>query len=513
MIYRDHLPLLDCLINKKFIKLFGKPILPNTDLTGKKDSKYNFFTKGLKHNANGDLTNENDYLKMMKYIILNDKKKFSKIGMLGKMVDPFSSNSAVINGVMQGVLKIIPPPHINSVQSSNEMIELYAQSVCRDTPFINYETDETIKIAKLVLEKDTNNIFRTVFPDTHVGPYVSQFLLLNIDFDTYKIVQKYTMYLPKKECIKLGIRNEWGVTLEEAVNIQNIQLNKNPPGYPDKFLIEKYINDGRSLARAVHKDTPYQYFYNAYMILSKLKIPYNPTWPQFDNNNYFLMGNGVVSSLCSIAEITKLALFHAWYWKWQQYRKLRPEEYAIMINNVKATGINSYGINEKVLNNIFTDMIENYNYEWTGVHNQYVMPLTYQEGSPLHPAYPSGHAVISGACCTILKMMFDASVIWTNYSDIYQASATGEILEVYNGPDKNSTTVQVEIDKLASNIAYGRNWAGIHYASDANEGIRLGEKVAVQYMRDLLSRNNFDTTIKFKGFDGEIIDVSPIVKN
>lgn len=517
MLYRDHVKILDDLINTEFIDEFGYPILVNKKILDKKNNYYNYFTKGLKHNnINGELDNVDDFVSMIKSIIANDKVKFSKIPMFGKMIDPFSSNSAIINGVMQGSLRLIKPPYINSVESSNEMNELYAQAISRDVAFINYNSDETIDLVKNILNTKHNTLFRAKLPAGYLGPYISQLLLLDIKFDTYKIVQKYTMYLSKQECIKLGIRNEWGVTLNEAINIQNNKLNENPSGYPNKFLIEKFINDGRSLARAAHKDTPYQYYYDAYLILSKLGVPNNPTWPQINNNNYFLMATGAASVLCSIAEITNLSLYHAWYWKWQQYRKLRPEEFAIMITNVKKSGINKYGINEKILDSEFLNLIEHYNLEWDPsfekqFEKQYVLPMTYVEGSPLHPAYPSGHAIIAGACCTLLKMMFDGDAKWNIFNEIYQASEDGQILVPYNGNDKNNISVQSEIDKLASNIAYGRNWAGIHYKSDANAGIYLGEKVAIEYMRDLLTRNNFTSSIKFKGFANNEIIVDPII--
>jgi len=66
-------------------------------------------------------------------------------------------------------------------------------------------------------------------------------------------------------------------------------------------------------------------------------------------------------------------------------------------------------------------------------------------------------------------------------------------------------TIGGEIDKLASNIAFGRNFAGIHWRSDAEEGIRLGEAVALSILRD--QGDNYPGEI-FKGFaittfDGE----------
>ena len=39
-------------------------------------------------------------------------------------------------------------------------------------------------------------------------------------------------------------------------------------------------------------------------------------------------------------------------------------------------------------------------------------------------------------------------------------------------PDK--LTVENELNKLAANIAFGRDWAGVHYWSDQIESLQLG---------------------------------------
>jgi len=45
-------------------------------------------------------------------------------------------------------------------------------------------------------------------------------------------------------------------------------------------------------------------------------------------------------------------------------------------------------------------------------------------------------------------------------------------------------TVGSELDKLASNVALGRNFGGVHYRQDGDEGILLGENVAIKYLQD-----------------------------
>ena len=40
-----------------------------------------------------------------------------------------------------------------------------------------------------------------------------------------------------------------------------------------------------------------------------------------------------------------------------------------------------------------------------------LLPVAFQEGSPMHPAYGAGHATVAGACVTILKAFFDTSSV------------------------------------------------------------------------------------------------------
>src|SRR5436309_532933 len=116
--------------------------------------------------------------------------------------------------------------------------------------------------------------------------------------------------------------------------------------------------------------------------------------------------------------------------------------------------------------------------------------MAYPEGSPLHPAYPAGHAAIAGACATVLKAFFQTSFVIPH---LVEASADGLVLLPYRGPD---LTVGGELNKLASNIALGRDTAGVHWRSDGIEGIKLGEAVAIGILRDLRATYHED----FPGF-------------
>ncbi|HWP60893.1 MAG TPA: hypothetical protein VNL14_23560 [Candidatus Acidoferrales bacterium] len=53
-----------------------------------------------------------------------------------------------------------------------------------------------------------------------------------------------------------------------------------------------------------------------------------------------------------------------------------------------------------------------------------------------------------------------------------------------------------ELNKVAANIASGRNFAGIHWRTDFTEAFKLGEAVAIGVLRD--QRNTYKEA--FAGF-------------
>ncbi len=134
-----------------------------------------------------------------------------------------------------------------------------------------------------------------------------------------------------------------------------------------------------------------------------------------------------------------------------------------------------------------------------------LLPQAFPEGCPIHPAYPSGHATWVGAGVTLLKAFFDESVIITNP---VVAADDGLSLVPYAGPDAGELTLGGELNKLAWNIGVGRNFAGIHWRTDAVEGLKLGEAVALGLLRDLRATyaEDFDG-FSLTTFDGRRVAV------
>ncbi len=119
---------------------------------------------------------------------------------------------------------------------------------------------------------------------------------------------------------------------------------------------------------------------------------------------------------------------------------------------------------------------------------------------------------MAGACATILKAAFDGSLSYTELPEngtIVTASADGTALVPYSGSDAGHITINGEINKLASNIGQARDIAGVHWRSDSDYGLRLGEAVAISILRE--QGNNY-TGEDFEGFtittfDGKTVTV------
>jgi hypothetical protein len=69
-------------------------------------------------------------------------------------------------------------------------------------------------------------------------------------------------------------------------------------------------------------------------------------------------------------------------------------------------------------------------------------------------------------------------------------------------------TVGGELNKLASNISLGWDWAGVHWRSDGIEGLKLGEAVARQVLTHL--RTTYPEHFhgfRFTAFDGTDVTI------
>jgi hypothetical protein len=137
-------------------------------------------------------------------------------------------------------------------------------------------------------------------------------------------------------------------------------------------------------------------------------------------------------------------------------------------------------------------------------NNNFLLPQAFPEGCPTHPSYGAGHATVAGACVTILKAYFDESFIMSS-PKIPNPQGTG--LVDYTGSDKDDITVGGELNKVAANIAIGRNWAGVHYRSDYPESLKLGEMIAIGLLEEQKLTYNEDQSMSITKFDETSITI------
>lgn len=546
-----------------------KSTLENEEERKYKDYNYNgSFHKTLEHDANGLLIDTANYRKLVKAIVKNDQEKLLSIplavGSTIRLGNPTGSLATVLIGAMQSVLRLEPPPSLSSLSGAADMVELYAEAIARDVAFIDYASDPKIqsllqadrlndinviehlrysplytfyygcvpKIRKSLVFTP-QNIFRSPAYGCLNGPYISQFLLLDFTTGALNVSQLYLVQPTLVRAQLGGFRVEWGINSDETVKMQNGRIDLLSPT-PPLELVFKRIYSGRALAETVHNDPPYQFFYQAVAILQGLAVKPNPGWIPlvYPNQGFFVTANGIANIYDRVADVTQYALLHTWYWKWQQYRKLRPEVFALWINNVKNEILeneNNFDIAEFIFGNGVLDDINALNKSWIPgpSPDSYTLPQTYREGAPTHPSYNSGHGIIAGACVTLLKIFYDGEQRWLDVpgvrdgrlsggikNAVFEAETSGDNLVTYSG-DTINITVGSELNKLADHVGTGRCFSGIHYRSDIQTSLILGEEVAINYMEDILStmvENNINGTapkITFRRFNGTLTTVKP----
>lgn len=421
----------------------------------------------------------------------------------------------------------------SSAESAAEMVEVYAMALLRSENFDAYSADDPA--IKLVIDAlnafpefkgrtapnepiTVETLFRGNGWGSRVGPYISQFLLqrrpplfpsgcapaVNQDINAGIFFERHARFyeVPRPN------KREFGVTWCEFVALQNGSI---PRKYVENdFLDLTTVRCGRDLASLVHTDGLYEEYVWAADILTAgdygrtAASPYttlrDPTGEEIENSKIAAReGDGLTlgppDAVGLVGAVALEAARAAWTQKWLFYRRARPEVFAGMIE--KRPQDIALEFDERIMESTAPQAVKNL-YAQVRLYNRrqanlpgypseelvsegdaenLLLTQIFPEGSPSHPAWPSGHAVIAGACVTVLKAIFnDLAPMRT------QAQQPKDI------PDGKGGVLKVggELDKLASNVALGRNFAGVHFRSDGEHGIQLGEALAIQFLMDHL---------------------------
>jgi hypothetical protein len=274
-------------------------------------------------------------------------------------------------------------------------------------------------------------------------------------------------------------------------------------GTNDVDTSPRRVDDGRVLASMVHNDPAFGIYFNAAMILIPLSGLDALDGSDFNSSNF--LDTGPPDLLAMLGTVTRLALRASWSVKWSSALKIRPETFAAHIEtaNLLEDASKIPGFSDlqdwahKDSSKIIVDEIRALNMEAVGESTAF-LPLVYPEGSPTHPSFVAGHSCIAGACITILKALSGThnsdgtKRTWADAANGRNAFALQEVDSA--DPTKlrpkmrdDGETVNGELNKLASNIGLGRDWAGVHYRSDNDCGLKIGESVAIEYLRTQVS--------------------------
>jgi membrane-associated phospholipid phosphatase len=465
-------------VAEKNISLPSHPTNGDEELYANKIGNY---SKALPHNSLGEVE-ISAYDALINALTSGNPADFEAIPLGGtiKLANPQASYAFLLEGVDSHATGMVAPPAFASPEQGGEMAEDYWMALTRDVPYSQYGSEPLTQAAIADLnafpnyaEVNAASLFRGTTAGDLTGPFLSQFLLQNIPYGATTIVQQYRVLVP-------GTGNDFLTAYADWLNCQD---GGKPAAKITYDPTPRYIHSGRDLGEWVHQDFPYNGSLNALLILLGMKANVdggNPYLSSATQTGFVTFGQAMYFDL--FARVCEDSLKATWFQKWLVHRRVRPEAFAGSVHNT-LTGAANYPISPLLLHSQAVKQV-------FSAYDTYLLPMAYPEGCPTHTSYPAGHAVIAGACVTVLKAVFDENFV---IPDPVVASDDGLSLLPYTGPP---LTLGNELNKLASNIALARDVAGVHWRSDGIEGLLLGEAVAISVLRDY--RATYNET--FSGF-------------
>ncbi|RKH44978.1 phosphoesterase [Corallococcus llansteffanensis] len=514
------------------------PAHPNNGDELRHPTHFANYSKGLPHDAIGTV-DPTAYQAMLAALLSGSAMDFENIPLGGtrKLVNPQAAYSFTLIGPDPHALAIRPAPEYSSVETADEMEELYWMSLVRDVSFNQYATTTLITTAAQRLNslrqyRGAKTEAGTVTPDVvfrgdlapaRRGPFVSQFLLKSIPYSAGPFITFRSEPTGHQVLEQLFLERRAGddrvTQYEEWLDIQNGQvptLNGGLIDQEDDYVSNAlnnrvYLYNARALAEYVHTDYPLQATLSAALLIARqgdflpngsydpdpkssplASDALNPYLSYAKQEAFVTLGNADALSASTL--VTTTALQADWYQKWLVHRRLRPEEFGGHVDN-HLSGRQVYPIHTELLSSPVLAQVFSNNTELNRQRDlpgggTYLLPQAFPEGSPLHPAYGSGHSAYIGAGVTMLKAFFKDFPV----RNPQMANDTGSSLVSYTG---GTLMMFDELDKLASNIGVARLFAGVHWRSDHDSAVRLGELVALRTLQDLVRTYHE----KFPGFE------------
>jgi hypothetical protein len=354
---------------------------------------YHGFRKALNSGSFEDFEN----LTMGGTVTLNGPEGAYAYDMEGTDPRQFGNAASPANQALD--ILVPPAPALASAWYGTELVELYWGSLLRDVAFTDYPNNPIANMAAQELTgmpwytgpRDASGnvtpqlLMRGNFPGETIGPYQSQFLITPTTFGCLPISELWTTYQAN-----LDYMTDPTTWFEVQNGISTGLVNVNGPQ-------ALYCYKGRSLATFTHVDVLYQAYFVAFLTMLTMGVPFNPGNPYMNSktqNGFTTLGNPDVAA--TIGEVATRALKAVWYQKWPVHLRHRPEAGGGLVQIIKTGqgGTLSGSVNQNVLNSVALES----SFQKYG---SYLLSCAFPEGSPAHPAYPTGHGTVGGACITI----------------------------------------------------------------------------------------------------------------
>ncbi len=538
------------------------------------------FTKGLEHDSNnGLISNAEDFSAFRSAIDDGFVNAFttsvpSAVSKERKWEAPTAGLVYDLQGPDAHAVTMSPAPALGSTELAYEIAEVYELALVRDEPLSDFsETVVNNSILQSLTRLNTidyditgqngrprKNIggsitaqtaFRGSSPGVEDGPYLSQFMLLgnkSVAGDgnvTDGIIRYGALSIDQRVPIASATTDfmtEWNDWLDVQNGVDTQKGNEAGIFGPPAGVTRRFISTPRDLATYVHYDALYEAYLNACLILLGMGAPTDPGFDKLSGQgmlhwNSLSPDNQTLTSLYEIhereaggfalwggphiltlvTEVATRALKAVRYQKFNIHCRLRPEALAGRVEKASQIGTDfpSIGNLFTQLENTIQDTVNAI--QLNNASNTKLLPMAFQEGSPMHPSYGAGHATVAGACITMLKAYFDTSAVLVRRGDdiLFAKYSSGDAPVAFvpdntmnaltDVNDGSYLTLEGELNKLAANISIARNMAGVHYFSDYYDSLRMGEEIAIGILEEQALCYKTDPFVfSVPTFDGDV---------
>ncbi|CAM9570084.1 unnamed protein product [Ectocarpus sp. 13 AM-2016] len=434
----------------------------------------------------------------------------------GYLVNPVGGMALDMAGPANSSMTTPPVPTLESPEWAAQLAECYWMALSRDVPFSRNGTDEITIAAAACLDfcggtgvavagdgdgcvDPSTKLFRASFVGADTGPMIFQLLVKVFTIDSSTVT-------PKQATFKPGV--DYMTGHDDWLFIQN---GGAADSHEEMDGGKRYIRNGRDLSRLVHSDNIYSEFFRGALILLDEGValskagsngPYADTGGRQPGFVEYGTSHAMNVRSCEAAQRS------AWYQKWNVHLMARPEAligtlHHVLVGDLQGPTLHDAGSRGEcflIFRRRVVSLTVIRTLDLLGVRQ------ATKGGSPAHTSYPAGHAVQNGAFATVLKALVGLERGGECFTDPVLPDDDGLELVAWEG---GSLTYEGEINKLAANVAFGRQMTGVHYSFDSTQGLLLGEAVAVRMLQQELMSYPEAFPCEFRLFDEEVLKLHP----